>query len=101
MSYPVGVWLEERFPGLVAHDRVLAYEVFDHLVESLLTTGAEEPERRRAEPIDPSPEEASRPTYQRAPTGKAVEGLLQVLKRNNPSTKRDFQKTARSVLRSS
>ena len=90
MPYPVGHWLKDRFPDLVAHDRVLAYEVFDHLVESLLTTGAEEPERHRAEPIDPSPEEVSRPTYQRAintPTGKAVEGLLQVLKRNNPEHK--------------
>ena len=41
MPYPVGHWLQERFPAAISDDRVLSLGVFDHLVESLLTTGSE------------------------------------------------------------
>ena len=88
MPYPVGHWLKERFPDATSDDRVLAFEVFDHLVESLSTTGSEGIGRPRGEgTIGASGVQASRPTITRAinaPIGKAVEGLLQVLNRDNP-----------------
>ncbi|MYB06599.1 MAG: hypothetical protein F4Y24_09630 [Gemmatimonadetes bacterium] len=87
MPYPIGEWLEQRFPDVASEDRVFAVEVFDHLAESLLTNGSERAKSLRGEPIDPSAGKPSRPTYQRAinaPLGKAVLGLLQVLKKDSP-----------------
>ena len=88
MPYPVGHWLKERFPDAASEDRVLAFGVFDHLVESLLTTGSEGPGSPRGEwTIGASGVQASWPTFTRAinaPIGKAVEGLLQVLNRDKP-----------------
>ena len=62
MAYPVGDWLERRFPEAVSNDRDLAFEVFDHLTESLSTTG---------------------PEGSGASIGKAVEGLIQAFDRDN------------------
>ena len=62
MADPVGYWLERRFPEAVSNDRDLAFEVFDHLTESLSTTG---------------PEGSGRSI------GKAVEGLIQAFDRDN------------------
>ena len=88
MPYPVGHWLRERFPDATSDDRVLAFGIFDHLVESLSTTGSEGTGSSRGEgTIGASGVQASRPTCARAinaPIGKAVEGLLQVLNRDNP-----------------
>ena len=87
MSYPVGVWLEKKFPDLVAHDIVLAYQVFDHFVEALLTSGSEELASHRGELIGSRPGQASRPTLMRAVNasiGKAVKGLIEVLSRDKP-----------------
>ena len=88
MPYPVGHWLRERFPDATSDDRVLAFGIFDHLVESLLTTGSEGPGSPRGEwTIGASGIQASRPTFTRAinaPIGKAIEGLLQVLERDSP-----------------
>ena len=84
----VGDWLAGRFPDVATDDRVLAHGVFDHLVESLLAAGSVGPETPRGKSaIGASRVQASRPTYGRAinaPIGKAVRGLLQVLKRDNP-----------------
>ena len=88
MSYPVGHWLKERFPDATSDDRVLAFGVFDHLVESLLATGSEGPKSLWAErTIGASGVQASRPNFTRAinaPIGKAAEGLLEVLNRDKP-----------------
>ena len=88
MPYPVGHWLKERFPDATSDDRVLAFEVFDHLVESLSTTGSEGLGTAGGEgTIGASGVQASRPTLTRAinaPIGKAVEGLIQVLDRDDP-----------------
>ena len=88
MSYPVGHWLKERFPDATSDDRVLAFGVFDRLVESLLTTGSEGPKSPRGErTIGASGVQASRPNFTRAinaPIGKAAEGLLEVLNRDKP-----------------
>ena len=84
----VGDWLAGRFPDVATDDRVLAFGVFDHLVESLLTTGSEGPASPPGEwTIGASGVQESRPTYRRAidaPIGKAVVGLLRVLERDNP-----------------
>ena len=78
MPYPVGHWLKERFPDATSDDRVLAFEVFDHLVESLSTTGSEGLGTAGGEgTIGASGVQASRPTLTRAinaPIGKAVRG---------------------------
>ena len=87
MSSAVGDWLEGRFPEAASDDRVLAFGVFDHLVESLSTTGSEGIGSPRGEwTIGASRVQASRPTLTRAidaPLGKAVEGLIKVLDRDN------------------
>ena len=84
----VGDWLAERFPDVATDDRVLAHGVFDHLVELLLAAGSVEPESPRGEwAIGVSRVQASRPTFDRAitaPIGKAVVGLLQLLKKDQP-----------------
>ena len=84
----VGDWLAGRFPDVATDDRVLAHGVFDHLVEALSTTGSEGPASPRGEwTIGASVVQASRPTLSRginAPIGKAVVGLLEVLRRDNP-----------------
>ena len=88
MPYPVGHWLKERFPNATSDDRVLAFGVFDHFVESLSTAGSEGLGSARGEwMIGASGVQASRPTLTRAinaPIGKAAEGLIQVLDRDNP-----------------
>ena len=88
MPYPVGHWLKERFPDATSDDRVLAFEVFAHLVESLSTTGSEGLGTAGGEgTIGASGVQASRPTLTRAinaPIGKAIEGLIRVLDRDNP-----------------
>ena len=87
MSYPVGEWLKRRFPYVAAGDRLLGFELFDHLTKPFLLDGTEGPQEHRAETIDTGPREASRPTLLRAtdaPIGKAIEGLLAVLKREKP-----------------
>ena len=84
----VGDWLAGRFPDVATDDRVLAHGVFDHLVEALATTGSEEPGSPRGEwPAGASVVQTSPPTLSRAinaPIGKAVLGLLEVLRRDNP-----------------
>ena len=88
MPYPVGHWLKERFPDAISDDRVLAFGVFDHLVESLSTTGSEGLGTAGGEgTIGASGVQTSRPTLTRAinaPIGKAIEGLIRVLDRDNP-----------------
>lgn len=88
MGGTVGEWLAERFPALAADDRILAHGVFDHFVESLLAAGSAERERSSGEwAIGVSRVQASRPTFDHAinaPIGKAVEGLLQLLKKDPP-----------------
>ena len=84
----IGDWLAGRFPDVATDDRVLAFGVFDHLVESLLAGDSVEPESPQDEwAIGVSRVQASRPTSARAinaPIGKAVRGLLQVLKKDKP-----------------
>ena len=84
----VGDWLAGRFPDVATDDRVLAHGVFDHLVESLSAASSVGPESPQGKwVIGASRVQASRPTCGRAinaPIGKAVRGLLQVLKRDNP-----------------
>ena len=83
----VGDWLVGRFPDATCDDRVLAYGVFDHFVDSLLAAGPEPTSRQGDWAIGASRFQALRPTYERAinaPIGKAVRGLLQVLERDEP-----------------
>ncbi len=75
MPYSVGEWLKEQFPALAADDKNLAYALFDRFIEAVLTTDSEEMQ-------------ASRPTLTRAinsPPGKAIQGLIKVLSRENPN----------------
>ena len=87
MRGTVADWLGERFPKAVADDRVLAYEVFDHVVECLQGAGSAATDSRLGEPtIHGTRVQASRRTYGHAingPTGKATEGLLKVLAASN------------------
>ena len=87
MRGTVGDWLAGRFPDVATDDRVLAHGVFDHLVESLATTGSEGPGSPWGEwTIGASVVQLSRPTLSRAinaPIGRAVLGLLEVLRRDN------------------
>ena len=88
MPYPVADWLQERFPDVISGDRVLAFGVFDHLVESLSTASPEGPGGSRGTwTSGTSGVQASRPTFTRAinaPIGKAAEGLVRALDRDKP-----------------
>jgi len=88
MRYPVGDWLQERFPDAILSDRVFAFGVFDHLVESLSTAGLREPGSPRGNlAIDTSGVQTSRVTFARAinaPIGKAAEGLIEALAKCKP-----------------
>lgn len=94
MPYPVGDWLQDRFPDAVSSDRVLAFGVFDHLVESLSTASPEGPgSPQGAWTLGASGVQASRPTFTRAinaPMGKAAEGLIRALDRDTPETDAGF-----------
>lgn len=87
MPYPVGEWLEKRFPDVASEDRLFAVGVFDHLVESLSTAASEGLGSGPGERTTASGMQASRPTFTRAidePIGKAVQGLIEVLSRDKP-----------------
>ena len=89
MPYPVGDWLQERFPDAISGDRVLAFGVFDHLVESLSTASPEGPGGPRGTSTfgTSGVQAPTRPTFTRAinaPIGKAAEGLIQALNRDKP-----------------
>ena len=88
MPHPVGDWLREQFPDAISRDRVLAFGVFDHLVESLSTARPERPgSPQGAWTLGTSGVQASRPTFTRAinaPMGKAAEGLIRALDRDTP-----------------
>ena len=87
MRGSVAYWLAERFPKAVADDRVLAYEVFDHVVECFPGAGSAATDGPLGEPtIRGTRAQAPRRTYGHAvngPTGKATEGLLKVLAASN------------------
>ena len=85
MPYPVGEWLKERFPDVASEDRLFAFGVFDHLVESFSNVAAEGLGSGPGEYTTSSGVQASRPTLTRAvnaPIGKAVKGLIEVLGRD-------------------
>ena len=87
MPCPIGEWLEKWFPDVAAEDRLLGFELFDHLTKSFLADDTERPQRHRAETTDAGPSEGSRPTVERAseaPIGKAFRGLIEVLSRDKP-----------------
>ena len=83
----VGNWLRDRFPNAAGDDKVLAYEVFDHVVECLLAGGSAATESAVGEQtIGGEPIQGSRQTLNDAingPIGKAVEGLLKELGNGN------------------
>ncbi len=87
MRGTVADWLERRFPKVAVDDRVLAYEIFDHVVECLPGVGSAETHSSSGEPpIHGTRVQASRRTYGHAingPTGKATKGLLKVLADSN------------------
>ena len=87
MPYPVGEWLQKRFPDVASEDRLFAVGVFDHLVESLSTTASEGLGSRPGERTTASGMQVSQQTLARAinaPIGKAVSGLIEVLSRDKP-----------------
>ena len=88
MRGTVADWLGTRFPKAAVDDRVLAHEVFDHVVACLAGAGSAPTDSPLREPtIHGTRVQASRRTYGHAingPTGKATEGLLKVLAARNP-----------------
>ncbi len=91
----VGKWLRDRFPDLSTDDRAFAFGVFDHLIEPLLAADSAAKSSQGKWLIGMNPIQASRPTYMRAinaPIGKAVQGLLEVLQRDNPEHGAGFPK---------
>ena len=85
----VGDWLRDGFPKAVDDHKALAYDVFDHLVGSLLAAGSAATESAVGEQtIGGEPIQGSRQTRMHAingPIGKAVEGLLKALGNGNPA----------------
>ena len=85
----VGDWLRDRFPNAAGDDKVLAYDVFDHVVGCLLAGGSAATESAVGEQtVGGEPIQGSRQTFMHAingPIGKAVEGLLKKFGNGNPA----------------
>ncbi len=85
LRYELGTWLRDQFPGVAADDQGLAYGVFDHIVECLVSGGSATTEGASGiQTIGREP--VQEPTYTdaiEAPIGKAAEGLLKVLAAGN------------------
>ena len=84
-----GDWLQDRFPNAAGDDKVLAYDVFDHVVGCLLAGGAVATESAIGEQtIGGEPIQGARQTCMHAingPIGKAVEGLLKAFGNGEPA----------------
>ena len=85
----VADWLRDGFPNAAGDDKVLAYDVFDHVVGCLLAGGSAATESAVGEQtVGGEPIQGSRQTLMHAingPIGKAVEGLLKELGNGNPA----------------